>query len=691
VPARAEAEPLRIPLHIDYVMLDAAMAHQLYTSGGRAELWNGGDNCQYLYAENPRIKQGRGAIEIDSDGTLNLGLAVAGKCLSPLAWSGVMAASSNPYINGFALKFRVTNIDLYEHDGGKSLLVGRGFDLIKSGFIPKLETFSYDLSPAIGQLRELARLAVAPEAQARLAAVLDTLTLEPGVAIEADGVRLVMDVEAPPEPAVPASPAPLNPAQAAALNATLDSWDAFLVFAIKQIGATAPDPKLRAQLFDVLIDSRQRLVTALRQPPDESGPDPIRILFLDEWTRLRAIVETAAERGKLGSRALEFLSFISAGDALFALDQAAPALGMRISSDDFRRLAHIMAPRISADPLMYSFDEDAALQNMLGVTPPLETSGPFDYPEKPVPSPSPSPSPSPLAGSAGAAAPSASISPGISPAPTPAPSPAPGGQVSMLSAIADYAGPAAACAAERYPLEQAQADLGEKRGREKRGGDSEERVRGSHDRKGGEDAARIDALGQRLRRAVVDSKNAGKYRDDLNQLLLLSARHELESDPPEAPLRQAYPVLIKAVAWQESCWRQFIVRHEKITYLESSTGDIGLMQINKYVWRGLYSLNRLKWDIVYNAGAGSEILLLTMRGAAAHNPAEMGKPADLARSAYAAYNGGPGAYGRWRARHEAAAARGIDEAFWLKYRAMTEEQSFDIVRCAIEWDRAHGQ
>jgi hypothetical protein len=662
--APAAAAPLRIPLHIGYALLNAAMAHQLYASGGRADLWNGDNDCQYLYAENPRIKRGRGAVEIDSDGVLSLGLPVAGKCLSPLAWSGMIAASSNPYVTGFALKFRVSDIDLYDHDGKKSLIVGRGFDLIKRSFIPRLETFSYDLAPAVEQLRELARMAAEPAAQPRLATVLSTLTIEPGVTIEPDGVRLVMDIEAPTATPLPTA-APLKAAQAAALNATLYSWDAFLVFAIKRIGATVRDPKVRAQLFDVLMDSRQRLVMALREPPEEGGPDPIRLLFLDEWTRLGAIIRDADARGMLGNRALEFLSFISAGDALFALDRAAAELGMRISTDDLRRLARIMAPRVAADPLMYSFDQDPQLQKMFGITPPPETSGPFEFAEKPTPSPSPA-----------SRQPSALSSPARSPSPTPARTPSAAGPLSMLSAIGGYVGPIAVCAAEENSSGRARTNS-----------------TGNMARRAREEArlAPIDELGHRLRGAVVNARNADKYRADVGRLLALSASYQLESDAPDPASRRLYPVLMKAVAWQESCWRQFVVRHDRITYLESSTGDIGLMQVNKYVWRGMYSLSRLKWDIVYNAGAGSEILLRVMRGAAKHDPAELAKPNDLARSAYAAYNGGPGAYDRWRRRREPATAREIDKGFWLKYRAMSEGQTFDIVRCAIEWDRAHGQ
>jgi soluble lytic murein transglycosylase-like protein len=147
--------------------------------------------------------------------------------------------------------------------------------------------------------------------------------------------------------------------------------------------------------------------------------------------------------------------------------------------------------------------------------------------------------------------------------------------------------------------------------------------------------------------------------------------------------------LLKAAAWQESCWRQFTVKHHRVWYLESRSGDIGLMQVNKYVWRGFYSLPRLRWDIVYNAGAGSQILMRLF--ADAGRRLHSNNPTELVRAAYSAYNGGPSAYDRWRQPHEPKALRQIDQAFWLKYQAIAGGKGFDIVSCASDWDRLHGQ
>jgi hypothetical protein len=649
-PAPARASQVRIPLTIDYIALREALKRKLYTApGGRAPLWNGLDDCQYLYAENPEFSRAAGdgaaTVKLETANSLGLGVAMGSQCLGAIQWSGIVEALGVPYIApGLKLKFHFTDLNVYDSAHQKTELVSKGFDLIKSYLVPRLEDFSYDLNPAVQQLAAMVSDSLPADAAGRVRAAIASLTAEPNIVALDDGVRvtLVMTVPDVAMPtAIPGAASSPTPAELKAFQDTLDQWDAFLVFSIKQLGDAVGDQQFRDQLLQILLDSRYRLVQALNSPPGAAGPDPVRMLFLDEWRQLHDAVRAAARRGMLGAHALEFMSFISAGDALFALDQAAPALGMRISAADLRRLAHIMAPGAIGDPLKFNYREDPDMKKLFAVPEPPSSGHPIE--EENVPPSSPG-------------APASPPSPALSHPPSARLFPVPrnaGLAVRLLS----FFSPDDADAAEDHEAVP---------------------------------MPRLQDVAERLYRLVVTEDNADSYRRDMSLLLSLSAERQLgvvapnpgAVDPDNA---HTYVTLVLSTAWQESCWRQYIVVGERIRWLESTTGDIGVMQVNKHVWRGFYDIERLKWDVLYNAGAGCEILARMMRYALAQPKIDPVPVAGhLARSTYAAYNGGPGACKRWR-RREPPALKQIDSSFWEKYGAVERGTPIDILSCAHSW------
>ena len=672
-PAAADpAAQITVPITIDYSTLGAALKRQIYDApGGRAILWKGNNDCEFLYAENPRFAtSGAAMVELESDGELGLGVPLADKCVNPLSWKGIIAIDAAPYLTpNLTLMFRVSDINLYDRHHQKSFIVGRGFDLIKGNFIPRFQTFKFDLRPPIEEFRALAEEAAPPDQAELFRQTLATVRGVGPALAAGDGVRITLGVIAPPMPAAQPSapPAPLTPAELAAWDEQLDQWDAFIVFAIKQIGSTAADQQLRTSLLNLLLDGRYRLAQALGQPPAPGGPDPVRVLFLDQWRRLGDVVRTAAARGQLGDRALELLSFVSAGDALMAFDQAAAALGARISAADLRRLARIMAPNATADPLQFNYHEDPELQRIFGFTPPPQT------PDSVEPSDSDAPEPATTVGApeAGDATPQAIATPrpGVSNAP-PTPAPPAATPSSGRSSAFPFTAPFVSIAVQmRLALRliapaEAFADAPPQ-------------------------PEQLRQIGIRLRRSVVNQNNVDRYTHDLGALLDAAAASEIADEQPDPTLRPTYRMTVKAAAWQESCWRQFVLARGRVRYLESSTHDIGLMQVNRYVWRGFYSIRHLEWDIAYNAGAGSQILARLMIRAA--GKARRADDSDaLARSAYAAYNGGPDELNRWRRADEPHDKRLIDEAFWQKYRALGEGQSVNILKCEAEWGHTPG-
>lgn len=144
--------------------------------------------------------------------------------------------------------------------------------------------------------------------------------------------------------------------------------------------------------------------------------------------------------------------------------------------------------------------------------------------------------------------------------------------------------------------------------------------------------------------------------------------------------------LIPAMAWQESCFRQFVIKKNKLTYLLSyNQSSVGLMQINERVWRGLYDRNRLRWDIHYNAYAGCEIAGLYLRKYALKNPVweKGGDQTLLARVLYAMYNGGPGQYEKFLDRAGKNQHYQSDQLFFEKLQWVVKGQWGNVNLCLV--------
>lgn len=145
-----------------------------------------------------------------------------------------------------------------------------------------------------------------------------------------------------------------------------------------------------------------------------------------------------------------------------------------------------------------------------------------------------------------------------------------------------------------------------------------------------------------------------------------------------------YHILIPAVAWQESCFRQFTVKKNKLTYLLSyNNSSVGLMQVNERVWRGIYDTQRLRWDIRYNASAGSEIVDLYLQKYALRKsgPDILADEQTLCQLVYAMYNGGPSQYAKFLKRKADGALYDSDNLFTQKYSWVKSQSWNNIERC----------
>lgn len=193
----------------------------------------------------------------------------------------------------------------------------------------------------------------------------------------------------------------------------------------------------------------------------------------------------------------------------------------------------------------------------------------------------------------------------------------------------------------------------------------------------------IAAAGRPLDVWIPRNHELKAYLSRVRTLLKNSARQTTDRTPLNAAQKKVFERLILTTAWQESCWRQFVVEKNKIVPIRSSTGDTGIMQINENVWRGFVDRHKLRWDIAYNVESGSQILLnyLTRYAIKQGEHRQPGGIDNLARAAYSAYNGGPGQINRYRNSKTAKAWREIDRAFQDKYVQVKQGRELAVTDC----------
>ncbi len=186
----------------------------------------------------------------------------------------------------------------------------------------------------------------------------------------------------------------------------------------------------------------------------------------------------------------------------------------------------------------------------------------------------------------------------------------------------------------------------------------------------------------RLNRWVPKKNELPDYLSDIRTLILQQV--DRKGQALSAEHRKIYRQLLLTTAWQESCWRQYVIKNNKIVPLASSTGDVGLFQINERVWRGIYAKDKLRWDIAYNTHAGGDILYryLTRYAIKKQEYKYYGGLDNLARSTYSTYNGGPSRVSRYRqVKGVPLAHQEIDKSFWHKYQQVKKGDEFAVASC----------
>lgn len=373
--ARAAVRDISVPVQLDHEFLRRLLLTQMYTApDGTARVWEDGKGCNFLVLSDPRVDTQSGLVRILTRAEARVGTPVGARCLTVLDWTGTIEVLEEPVLDPEApiIRFRVFDSTMQGTDGKKSF-TGTLWDWVKTYVHPRLEAITVDLKTPVAELRGLLPVVLPSADASRTQSMLDSITLAHVRALES-GLAFHIRFQAPERgreaPTAAPEPEPtLTPEELERWSLAWQQWDAFLTFVTKQAAHDTGLTELRRELLAVLLDSRHDLIEVLTLAEVET--DPVPALFVKAWDRLAPVLRRL-QAGLPGEDALRYLGFIAAADALEAIVELGPAMGLDLSANGLRRLARMIGPAATEDPVAYDVAVDPTLRELFGFGPPLE-------------------------------------------------------------------------------------------------------------------------------------------------------------------------------------------------------------------------------------------------------------------------------------------------------------------------------
>ena len=697
------AATVELPLFLRIQILQNALIESLIPQPGQPTVLFQQGSYNYLHISDPQLTIRDGQPYFSCNAAAGMGFESLGLLPSVVKWSGSILMRLNFYVDPqWQLRYRIIDSAIYNAKGGKPVVTGFAWELSKRFLHPRLEQYAFDLAMPQKEITLLLRICASPADTAPLEAALKTLTVGT-LRSTADGLVVpllltVPDTQTRAPPPLPAQ-APLGYEELEKLQHVFEPLDAFLVFVIKSLSGSMGDSLHQEQLFDLLITSRYQLLMILTGQTPLEEEDPLRVLFIDAWQQLRPIIESSSgEKGMMQKQLLRYMTFLNAGDALLALDTAAPGLGMHISSDGLRRLARMLQPGSGEDPLRFDWQIDPALRELFQFQPEEPEQKTQDtLPELPPESPQQD-SPAELPAEIPTEEPAAELPPEPprqEPAAESPPEPLPQEAAPQLPPEPP----------SQEPLPEFPPDLPEQESLPEFPPDLPEQEslpefppelpkasatlhRLLNFLVGVAYAAELPAttvtnLRKQLHLWVPKSTELDEYEKIIGKMLETAADKQLKKAKIDPRYATIYKHLIPATAMIESCWKQYAKKGDTIVPLRSPAGGIGIMQINQHVWRGFYDIKRLEQDVTYNIQAGNQIMMRYFQQYGITVAKENNNPELAARAAYATYNGGPRANRRFLKAGASARQQRVDDHLWSLYQKAAAGGSGDLATCSI--------
>ncbi len=366
LPGIAAVERLLVPLNIDFGHIERHLGEAL-GADEQGLVTLDADECNHFRLEGLEVEADHHRLILTMDMLAATGTRLMGRCIGPGTWQGQGRITLVPRVDdsGLSVDFAPEQLELRRPDGTAGLLTPATRLLAEHLILPRLAAVRIDLAPTLASIDLLLAEFLPPPAQA-VSPLADSSRLDQlEVLAEGLSATLAVSLASRPEQPVTAEPA-LDAEELAEWQRIEDELDGFLTVLTLRLAFQIDNRDLRLDLFATLLDSRYQIAHALAE--DDDHADPVRVLFVDAWQRLRPLLYRLDALDVADDFDLRLAGFIAAGDALALADALGPAWGLEISRDGLRRLARMLLAEQAPDsftPLPLGLDP--ALRELIGL------------------------------------------------------------------------------------------------------------------------------------------------------------------------------------------------------------------------------------------------------------------------------------------------------------------------------------
>ncbi len=377
-PAQALSKPISLPMTIDYGLLRSLVVATAFTDPGQtAVVVDEGDGCVKITVSEPTIREENSLVTLETRVHVRAGLKIAGFCMAPIEWDGMLAVFQKPKIDGesWLLSFETKDSAIYNKDHEPAVLGGIVWDLVKTRVYEYLTGITINLAPPLGELQSFLLPLFPKESIEKTKKMI--FGMKPGeITATQNALRIdiLTDVEEVYEKEKDLDTESISDEDLQTFLMSWEYWDAFLVNMILTLSRKPLTEDQRQVLLDVLLTTRFRLVSELSDSNVQT--DFVRDQFITAWKQLSPIFRYHLMNDLSANRLMGYVAFFTASDALTTLDKIGPTLGIEISRNGLIRLAQLVAADESSI-LSYSPDVSGTLRKTLGLGPPLPFSNPM--------------------------------------------------------------------------------------------------------------------------------------------------------------------------------------------------------------------------------------------------------------------------------------------------------------------------